>query len=82
MELITSIELLLQLDIEYPADLMSEDSVKFMVDCAQGFDSLSTLQQYPNQDIQKAVTDLLTTHYVPYSGDDTNEFLQTESEVN
>ena len=43
LELVCALEFLLQLDMEYPNDLVEEDSVKFMVDSASGFDSLNAI---------------------------------------
>ena len=82
LEIIIALQFLLELDIEYPNDLVDEDSVKFMIDSASGFDSLTELQSNQNEEVQAAVLDLLNKHYVPYSGQDTQEFLENENKVN
>lgn len=43
IEIVTALACLLELDMVYPNDLVEENSVKFMIDSASGFDSLNEL---------------------------------------
>ena len=64
-ETLVSLEKLMKLDGKN-GKLTAESSVKFMVDAAEGFETIEELADLENTSIAKIAKDIIDTYYTPY----------------
>ena len=64
-ETLVSLEKLMKLDGKH-SKFTAESSVKFMVDAAEGFESIEELVGHENAGIAKIAKDIIDTYYTPY----------------
>ena len=64
-ETLVSLEKLMKLDGKN-SKFTAESSVKFMVDAAEGFETIEELADLENTSIAKIAKDIIDTYYTPY----------------